>query len=268
MKDIKGKEILLIVLCIFVGVLIGVLIYLKLNYKETENEIKVDEAGIQKEIEAKVQAITVDNLLTEIYSGNDFNIEDVNKSLVLKSLLMNTEEDGELTNEESLVFNKKVGVCVNSSYINQSKIEKNLNNIYGYNKIKFNYIEDVANTGYVYDDINKRFFELCTNNMSNNFIDSYIYDFKLESNKAYLYVAVAHGIETDVLTNGQATGETKVIIYNDSSKTNIYKEYIYSNTTEEDFELNKDNYKDFELYKYTFIKENNNYYFYSLAKEK
>ena len=134
--------------------------------------------------------------------------------------------------------------------------------------MKIDYKKDMVNIGFIYDSVNKCIYELCTNKIeSNNFIDTYVYDYKEEGDNAYVYIAVAYGTETPVMANGGATNKTTINIYQTSKRDKIYKTYVSSPDQDDEFDLGKDNYNEFSKFKYTFVKENNQYHFDNIVPE-
>lgn len=254
----KRKSLILVIIFVLV-----ILIIFLFNNKKNKEDVKVeytseDIAVVKDSVIKKVNIMNADNMLIDIYNDG-FNLENIDYNLIAKGILINSKEDGQISDEEANEYDE----CVNTSYINLSSVEDKF-------KLLFNSVPsvnyDVDSINYIYDEKNKRFFESCINILDGSkFIDTYIYDFKLDKDIAEVYISVSYGTEEPIISDGN----TKIIIYKDYSRENIYKEFIYDiDNPTDDFILDEGNYTDFSQYKYTFKKVNDDYYFYSLEKIK
>ena len=251
----KMKKILLF---LFIILFFSLGIYLLFgNRKDNKDNKKdiIDYDKVKEEIIEKVKIMSADDIYIKIYEDG-FNIDNIDYNMIASAILINLKEDGEITDKEASKYEE----CINTSYINLSSVEDKL-------KILFNEVPsidyDVKSINYYFDEDNKKFFELCINMLDgSNFIDTYIYDFDYDDDNAYLYVSVSYGVEK--LTKND---DTKVTIYRDYKHKDKYKEFIYNNDSpNDDFILDDSNYKEFTLYKYTFKRVDNNYYFKALEK--
>lgn len=260
------KNIIFTILSLVVLFFVSTNIYHKANSNLKDSDNGFDKEEIKKEILNKIKLMSADDLLINLYQENIY-VDDINYQLVLKGLLLVLNEDGSINDNEADTLYEKTSICTNNSYISLSSIEKTMKNIYG-TIFDIDYNDIIKDINYIYDDETNRFYEMCTNaSVGSDFIDTYVYSFDLNKNNAYVYVAVSYGQEEVVVENGETTDKTKVTIYTDYKKNKVYKSYIYDvNNSSDNFLLDSSNYKDFSLYKYSFKKSNNNYYFESLEK--
>lgn len=106
---------------------------------------------------------------------------------------------------------------------------------------------------YSYSDKYKAFYTIGYEKyQSDEFSETYIYDYKVAKNEYFVYVAYA------TITPG--TNDT-FAIYKDYNQKQLYHEGP-------GFRLDESNYQEFDKYKLTFIKENNNYIFNRIEKLK
>jgi hypothetical protein len=264
MKD--KKVILYIVLCILIVCMITGLIYLKVNHKEDN---KVENTGSNETVNSKdkvlalIDVITVKDALESIYNGSNYTAETLSKNYILKSTLNSINNDKTFTTDDLKEVGARLKICVNSGYYTEDYVMKNIEKVYG--KVEFDYSKDIANTGFSYDSTKKNFYELCNNKIeSTDFFDTYVYDYKEENDKAYVYISVAYGKEVPVMANGGATNKTTVNIYRNAKRDDLYKSYVVDPTTKDQFNLSADNYKEFTKFKYTFTKTNGEFHFTSI----
>lgn len=154
-------------------------------------------------------------------------------------------------------------VLEDNKQITIDKVKTRYKELFSSNIDKFHHIEGCPT--YLYDSINNVYYitTKCTKGTSIN--KEYTYDIKYtkEDNFAYVYVSVG----TAYINNNISSNETKLNIYKGYSNA-IYKEEVSLKEAEE-FNINKDNYNDFSIYKYKFFKDDtNNYYFVSVEKVK
>lgn len=251
----KLKKIVFFLSIILILSLIVFLFLGKKDNKDDKENDSIDIDEVKKEIIEKVKIMSADDIFIKIYEDG-FDLNNIDYNIIASSILINLKEDGEITDKEASKYDE----CINTSYINLSSVEDKL-------KLLFNEVPsidyDVKSINYYFDKDNKKFFELCINVLDgSNFIDTYIYDFDYDEDNAYLYVSVSYGNEE--LTDND---DTRVTIYKDYKHKKIYKEFTYSNDSQnDDFILDESNYKEFTLYKYTFKRVDDNYYFDSLKK--
>ena len=265
MKD--KKVIVYIVLCIIIIGMIGYLVYLKAN-----NDEKVVDTGSKEPVNSKAQIVELINTMTAndqlegLYSGKTYIIDNISNTYILKSILNSIKSDRTLSTDELRNISARLKVCINSSYYSEENVKKNITKIYG--DLQLDYAKEVANTGFVYDSVEKSFYELCNNKLeTNNFVTTYLYDYKEKTNEANAYIAVAYGTKVPVVINGATTDKTTINIYKTSARDKVYKTYVKEPGSKEEFKLNKDNYKDFSKFKFTFVKENGEYHFNSINME-
>lgn len=260
------KSIIMIVLCLGVLFFVSNNIYHKANSNIKGSYSDIDKEKIKEDILSKIKLMSADDLLINLYKESIY-VDDIDYQLMLKGLLLVLDEDGSINDDEADDLYEKTSICTNNSYISLDSVEKAMKNIYG-TVFDINYEEAIKDTNYIYDTETNRFYEMCTNNsIGSDFIDTYIYNFDLDKNNVYVYVAVSYGKEEVVVENGETTDKTKVTIYTDYQRNNVYKSYIYdADNSSDNFLLDSSNYKDFSLYKYSFKKSNDNYYFESLEK--
>lgn len=239
-------------------IILSLILFLSLgknNMKKVKEKDSIDYDKVKEVIIEKVKLMSADDIFIKNYEEG-FDLSNIDYNSIVSAILINLKEDGEITDKDASMYDE----CINTSYINLSSVEDKL-------KLLFNEVPnieyDVKSSNYYFDKENKKFFELCINVLDgSNFMDSYIYDFDVDDNNAYLYVSVSYGNEE--LTKND---DTKVTIYRDYKHKKIYKEFIYnSNSPNDDFILDDSNYKEFTLYKYTFKRIGDNYYFKSLEK--
>ena len=260
------KSVILTILSLIVLFFISTNIYLKANSNLKGSYNNIDKEELKKDILNKIRLMSADDLLIDLYKESVY-ADDINHKLALKGLLLVLNEDGSISDSEADSLYEKTNVCTNNSYISLTSIEKTMKNIYG-TIFDIDYNDTTKDINYIYDDETNRFYEMCTNtSVGSDFIDTYVYSFDLDKNNAYVYVAVSYGHEEAVVENGETTDKTKITIYTDYKKNKEYKSFIYDvNNSNANFLLDSSNYKEFSLYKYTFKKSNNNYYFEALEK--
>jgi len=252
MNDNK-KSILIICGLIFLLILTTIL-YNKTN----DNKISKDEVTNVNEIKSnlskKIKLMSADDLLSDLYN-DDLTLDNFN-NMFLSGILLSIEEDGELTEEESDKLYNRTGICINTSYINLSTIESNIDELYG-NNIKLDYNKLLKNTDFYYDNVTKKFYSKCVSSLDKtNYIESYIYDYKINDRDAYVYVSVAF------LEEKYNDDDVTIYVYKDVNKDKLFATY----KDDEYFILDETNYSKFTLYKYHFKNNNGNYYFNSLKK--
>lgn len=255
----KLKYVLLV--CVLVVILL--VIFINLNSKKDVNKIKTNDVNIDEvksTIIKKVDIMSAKNIGIDLYKES-VDIDTIDYTLITKNILLNLEDDGIISDKELNSYKE----CINSSYINKDTVDNMLKYIFGtLPDIDYDKVDN-----YIFDKENSRYFESCINKMNgSNFIDTYIYNFELNENEANLYIAVSYGVEQPIIKDDNITDSVKVIIYKDYKKKDKYKEYIYGTDTQtDDFILDESNYDNFSLYKYTFIKKDNDYYFKSLSRQ-
>ena len=260
MKD--KKVILYIVLSILILFTITGLVYAKVNYKDDSKQKTVTEepANSKKYILELIDIMTVKDALEPVYGGTTYTMDNISYKYIMKSTLNSINNNKTFTPEELRTTTARMKKCINAGYYTEDYLLKYIHKVYG--NITMNYKTDLGNTGFIYDSVNKNFYELCTNKIeSNNFIDTYVYDYKEEGDKAYVYVSVAYGTETPVMVNGGATDKTVINIYRTSKRDTAYKSYVSDPEHPDEFTLGKDNYNDFSKFKYTFTKEDGEFHF-------
>ncbi len=262
----KKKSVIFTVLILVALFLLSNNIYHKTNSRVNDNDESGTKEEVKKDILNKIKLMSADDLLTNLYQ-EDMHIDDKNYPIILEGILLGLNDDGSISDSEADALYEKTNICTNSSYISLDSVEQKIKNIYG-TTLDIDYRNITEDINYIYDQDTKRFYEMCANHrIGSNFIDTYVYDFKLNKNNAYVYIAVSYGSEEAVLENGETTDKTKVTIYTDYQKNNVYKSYIYDGSNSSDnFLLDSSNYKDFSLYKYVFKKNKNNYYFEALER--
>lgn len=133
---------------------------------------------------------------------------------------------------------------------------------------------------YLYDESNKIFYypEPQCGGTSSELIRGFKSKFEELNDEVYVYVSFAFLIP-DPANQGTAMEMEEYIVYKDydyipgdvmgtHQHKNVYQTGL-SSYQARDFKLNKDNYKDFSEYKFTFKKDkNNNYYFVKLEQTK
>lgn len=263
----KRKSVLFIIGILIILFLFSTNIYRKTNSNVNDNH-KFSKEEIKKELLNKIKIMSADDLLTNLYRDN-FYINKDSYPLIIEGLLLGLNTDGNISDIESDNLYEKTNICTNNSYISLANVEKEMKNIYG-QTFDIDYQSIMEDINYIYDTDTKRFYELCTSrHVGSDFIDTYVYNFEIEQDNAYIYLAVSYGNEEPVVENGETTDKTKVTIYTDYKKDNLYKSYIYDGNSNSDmFLLDESNYKDFSLYKYVFKKNHDNYYFDSLERIK
>lgn len=263
----KRKNVIFTILILVVLFLFSTNIYRKTN-GHVNDKHNYNKEEIKKELLNKIKVMSADDLLTDLYR-DDLHFDTNSHSLIMEGILLSLDDDGSISDNESDELYEKTNICTNNSYVSLDSVEEQMQNIYG-KTLDIDYQNIISDINYIYDNDTKRFYEICTNSrVGSNFIDTYVYNFELNKNNAYVYVAVSYGNEEPVIEQGETTDKTKVTIYKDYKRSDVYKSYIYDSINSSDnFLLDESNYKDFSLYKYVFKKNHDDYYFESLEKVK
>ena len=166
-----------------------------------------------------------------------------------------------------------------TKYVSLDKVNKYSINLFGEN-LKTIINEIIECPSYIYDESNKSFYfpEPQCGGIFIGYSRGYKSKFEEYKDEAYVYVSYAFIIPDDS-TYSADLNEQKYIVYKDF---NLIEKESYYTTQHKDvyqtdlrqyqadsFELNKDNYKDFSEYKFTFKKDkNNNYYLTKIEQTK
>lgn len=207
------------------------------------------------------------------FSQKEISSTDLEFKYKLYSLIMNFDTKEKI--EEEININDKVYSV--DSKINEEEIKNAYQKLYGtldsYDPNAVNEIEDDYQK-IIYKD-NYFYIETEKEEKIENEVVTYNYKYTKKDNKFYVYVSTAF---VNMIKNGD-NQTTNYEIYSDYNMTNLKEEGLYSEYRKEikdendevtivnNFKVNKDNYKNYNHYKYTFIKnENNNYIFEKLEK--
>ena len=139
------------------------------------------------------------------------------------------------------------------------KVDKSSINLFG-KKIESPIQKIEGCPEYRYDSETKTYYKIlgCGGTGPATILD-YKYSFKQKGDETYVYVAYAY----------QTLGDNEnTIIYKDFSNNGKLYSFDFTDKYKEDssFKLDSTNYKDFTSYKYTFKKDDNNYYLSSVEK--
>lgn len=290
-KSCKGLVIfsIILVLIILAGALF---IYIAIDEKIitiNKGEDVIDIIKKDNNTKIKEENITDSNLIVDL--KNKVNYLNANK-IYINHIIPNLYKEEKITyigEEEKLnivleslsnsytsitIPKEEIEKSIGSYYINNvlednkqitiDKVKIRYRELFGSNIDKFNHIEGCPT--YLYDSINNVYYitTKCTKGVSSN--KEYTYDIKYtkEDNYAYVYISVGTAYKNN---NKSSDGENKFNIYKGYSSA-IYKEEVSEKEAEE-FNINKDNYDNFTIYKYKFFKDDtNNYYFVSVEKVK
>ena len=281
------KTTILIVIIIVSGLLIyisideGIILFNKTNELDTNKIIKNTKTSEEKtitdsntivELKNKVNylnatKIYIDHIIPNLYKEEKITYidEKAKLNIVLESLKNDytniTIPQSEI--EKSLGLYYVDSVVKDNKQISIDKVQKRYNELFGGSINNFYHIEGCPT--FLYDSINNLYYEItkCTKGETIN--KEYTYDIKytMDNNLAYVYVSVGTAFESEINNN---SNEKKLNIYKGYTKA-IYKEEVSINDALE-FKIDKDNYKEFDIYKYKFFKDDNNYYFVSVEKIK
>lgn len=296
-KNKKEKKKLLgilnIILC-FILIGAAFLFYIAIDEQIiTINQKKINNPNInennKKEKIKKEQIITDSNLIMELkHKVNNLN---ANKSY-MNHIIPNLYKEEKITyidiqNKLHLVLeslsNSYTNITVAKSEIEKSigsyytnlvieenkqipisKVKQRYKELFGSDIDQFIHIEGCPS--YFYDVNNEVYYMTTKCSKGEGINKEYVYDYQYTTidNIAYVYVSVATAFTTNyTLTE---VNEPTINIYKGYSNA-IYKEEI-SLKELENFKIDKENYQDFDIYQYKFIKDQttNTYYFSSVEK--
>ena len=212
--------------------------------------------------------IYMDHIIPNLYKEEKITYigEEEKLNIVLESL---KNDYTSITIPKELI-EKSIGsyyanmIIEDNKQISIDKVKERYQKLFGTEINNFNHIEGCPT--YLYDAVNQVYYETtkCTKGSSIN--KEYLYDIKYtkEENFAYVYMSVGTAFITKPINNINSN-EEKLNIYKGYSSA-IYKEEVSIKEANE-FKIDKDNYQEFDIYKYKFFKDSNdNYYFISVEK--
>ena len=276
--------ILVVALLIYIAIDEDIIIFNKDNYEKvninkvvnnnTNKEKTITDSNTIVELKNKVNylnatKIYLDHIIPNLYKEEKITYirEEDKLNIVLESLKNDytdiTIPQSEI--EKSLGLYYVDSIIKDNKQISIDKVKERYNELFGSNINNFYNIEGCPT--FLYDSINNLYYEVskCTKGETIN--KEYRYDIKytMDNNLAYVYVSIGTAFESDINNNDI---DKKLNIYKGYTKA-IYKEEVTIDDVK-NFKIDKDNYKEFDIYKYKFFKDtsSNNYYFISVEKIK
>ena len=232
------------------------------NQNVEETEKVSNDTDFNDKISKKIYVLELIDSLNNnsVYRNYDIYSRSVtNSDISLDDKLFNVLENLyiEYSGKSSVTTNYDFGAAgsngVEFTQLDVALVEQELKNLYGHG-IDSSLHKDMGKCPmFIYDSVNKKYYASAQcGGASSYVVDTYINKITTKGNYVYAYVSL-----------GVVSYDGSNIIYTDYERTKIYDSK--NNTSSSDV-INKDNYKQFSEYKYTFAKDRDNYYFNSIEK--
>ena len=261
------KRGIIVILLVLICVVYLVITNTNNKPKKKQPKKKVVEkisSELKKELKNKFTFITsngyceLDNKFINgcLYSKKKIKKEELSTKYRIFSILMQIEEKEEIKTTKKF---KDQEYEINYK-VDSNKIKEIYNSIYNdnnYQPQEINNIEDEPKI--IYE--NNTFYYIKQKNVEANHVITYINKYEKKKNHMYLYVSTAFVN----LVQNQKRKITNYEIYEDYKTINLKEEGSYDEYKDKKgkivFKLNKENYKTYDEYKISFVKENEKYYF-------
>ena len=267
-----GKIISIILLVVSIiligaGVLLTVLDISKSSDGDKKNiskEIEVNDVELRRKIENNIKVIEEFSVIGEFSSknifgngviySNNFNSSDIDNQtkllLILEKLYSKNVGNSPVTTDFNFGENHAYFKDIQTQ-INALDVETLYNSIFASNAVHM----DIGTCRYfIYDDENSMYYgsSTCNDVETPYSLDTYISSITNKDNEFYAYVSVG-----SVDYSGG-----KSVVYSDYEMKNLHNGII----NDPNNIVDSNNYKEFSQYKYTFVKNKDNYNFISIEK--
>lgn len=286
MKRVLTGIILVITICLLV-LIISDSFFIKERKKietveKTEEKVKeeiIKDVNLKEDLEQKINFLSNFNYCEIksnqkyyngcLYSKNKITASELSSKYKIYSLVLANKPQDQL--EEEKQINEEIYLI--NAKLEESKIKELYQKLYGeldtYNPTFINELKNVFPV-ILYNEGEFYFINSEKENVLDNEVVTYINKYTTKEDKAYVYISTA-------FVKMIKDGNDKIVnyeVYSDYNMTNLKEEGLYSEYRKEiknedgsvsvitAFKINKENYKDYNQYRFTFQKnESGNYYF-------